>query len=311
MYLRQFIQSVLGLFFLVSSSLALSNTEFTYNVIDGGIEVTGCVDECPSDLVIPKEIDGYVVISIGHSAFAAVAPSPISIAESQLTSVTIPDSVISIGECAFCNSLLTVLDIPANVAYIGSMAFSGNQLTNLVIPDSVITIGGSAFGYNRLSTVIISNSILSLEDSTFEHNQLTSIIIPDSVTNMGIHTFAANPLKSVYFKGNKPEILSPFFDNPIEEIYFCPETIGWPGEPIEGITPQLDENCDNSTIQYSVLDIDQSGSVDALTDCLILLRYFFGLRGDNLTNGAVSLNANRATAQEIEAYIQSLLQWTI
>ena len=311
MLIRQFIQSVLGLVFLVSSSFALSNTEFTYNVIDGGIEVTGCVDECPSDLVIPKEIDGYVVISIGHSAFAPVAPSPISIAESQLTSVTIPDSVISIGECAFCNNLLSVLDIPANVAYIGSMAFSGNQLTNLVIPDSVITISGSAFGYNRLSTVIISNSILSLEDSTFENNQLTSIIIPDSVTNMGIHTFAANPLTSVYFKGNKPEILSPFFDNPIEEIYFCPETIGWPGEPIEGITPQSDENCDNSTIQYSVLDIDQSGSVDALTDCLILLRYFFGLRGDNLTNGAVSLNANRATAQEIETYIQYLLQWTI
>ena len=311
MHSRQFTQYILGLVFIFSSSFALSNTQFTYNVIDGGIEITGCVYECPSDLVIPEEIDDYSVISIGNYAFPAVPPSHISIAENQLTSVTIPDSVISIGDSAFSNSLLSVLHIPANVAYIGPSAFSGNQLTNLIIPDSVNTIGEGAFSWNQLSTVVISNSISSLEDYIFSNNQLTSIIIPDSVTNMGIHTFAENPLTSVYFKGNKPEIISPFFDNPIEEIYFCPETIGWPGEPIKGITPQLDENCDNSTIQYSVLDIDQSGSVDALTDCLILLRYFFGLRGDNLTNGAVSLNANRATAQEIEAYIQSLLQWTI
>ena len=69
MHSRQFTQYILGFLILVSSSFALSNTQFTYNVIDGGIEVTGCVDGCPSDLVIPAEIDGYEVISIIDEAF--------------------------------------------------------------------------------------------------------------------------------------------------------------------------------------------------------------------------------------------------
>ena len=56
MLLRQFAQYILGLVFLVSSSLALSNAEFTYNVIDGGIKLTGCIDECPSDLVILRRL---------------------------------------------------------------------------------------------------------------------------------------------------------------------------------------------------------------------------------------------------------------
>ena len=95
MHLRQ---SILGLFFLVSSSFALSNTEFTYNVIDGGIEVTGCVGSCPSELVIPAEIDGYYVISIGYAAFG-----------NELTSITIASGVSNIDEYALANNKLSTV----------------------------------------------------------------------------------------------------------------------------------------------------------------------------------------------------------
>ena len=55
----------------------------------------------------------------------------------------------------------------------------------------------------------------------------------------------------------------------------------------------------------SVADIDNSGTLDALTDGLILLRYAFGLRGDNLVSGAISSDATRTLATDIEAYIES------
>jgi hypothetical protein len=58
---------------------------------------------------------------------------------------------------------------------------------------------------------------------------------------------------------------------------------------------------------FSVFDIDQNGSFEALTDALILLRYAFGLRGDNLINGAIATDANRTSAEDIEAHIQSHL----
>jgi hypothetical protein len=53
------------------------------------------------------------------------------------------------------------------------------------------------------------------------------------------------------------------------------------------------------------LDIDDNGVVDALTDGLLLLRYFMGIRGDPLVAGALGQNAQRHTADAIAAYIAS------
>ena len=57
----------------------------------------------------------------------------------------------------------------------------------------------------------------------------------------------------------------------------------------------------------SALDIDGDGHVDLLTDGVLIIRYLSGFRGDALINGAVTPNAPRSTAQQIEDYIQSLM----
>ncbi len=53
----------------------------------------------------------------------------------------------------------------------------------------------------------------------------------------------------------------------------------------------------------SELDIDGDGEAGALTDGLLLIRYLFGFSGDALISGAVSENAQRTTAEQIQAYI--------
>jgi hypothetical protein len=60
---------------------------------------------------------------------------------------------------------------------------------------------------------------------------------------------------------------------------------------------------DNMHRAISVADIDGNGSTDALTDGLILLRYLFGLRGENLISGAISSDATRTTQEQIEQYL--------
>ncbi|MEO8132463.1 MAG: hypothetical protein ABI831_00575 [Betaproteobacteria bacterium] len=56
-----------------------------------------------------------------------------------------------------------------------------------------------------------------------------------------------------------------------------------------------------------LLDVDGSGTSDALTDGLMLLRYLFGLRGNPLVNGAIAPGALRTTPEDVETYIRTLM----
>ena len=56
-----------------------------------------------------------------------------------------------------------------------------------------------------------------------------------------------------------------------------------------------------------LLDIDDDKSIDALTDGLLILRYLFGIRGENLSSNALSPSAERTAVSELEEYLQSLI----
>jgi hypothetical protein len=51
------------------------------------------------------------------------------------------------------------------------------------------------------------------------------------------------------------------------------------------------------------LDVDDDGKTTALTDGLLVIRYLFGFSGDSLTASATSPDANRSSAEAIEAYL--------
>lgn len=55
--------------------------------------------------------------------------------------------------------------------------------------------------------------------------------------------------------------------------------------------------------RVAIFDLDGNGSMDALTDGLLLLRYLFGLDGDALTNGVIGSGATRDSSAEISAHI--------
>ena len=66
---------------------------------------------------------------------------------SNLTSVTIPSGVTSIGPWAFTEAGLTSVTIPDGVTTIGYLAFAGCfNLASVPIPASVTNIGVAAFG---------------------------------------------------------------------------------------------------------------------------------------------------------------------
>jgi hypothetical protein len=56
-----------------------------------------------------------------------------------------------------------------------------------------------------------------------------------------------------------------------------------------------------------ILDIDDNGAVDALTDGLMVMRYLLGLTGPSLTTNALGANAQRTDPAAIGAYIDSVM----
>ena len=58
-------------------------------------------------------------------------------------------------------------------------------------------------------------------------------------------------------------------------------------------------------VNLPLLDIDQNGATDALTDGLMVLRAMFGLTGGAVLNNALGANANRATWPAIRAYVNA------
>jgi len=73
-------------------------------------------------------------------------------------------------------------------------------------------------------------------------------------------------------------------------------------ELIDGTNPLDARSCLGC---YSVFDVDADGEVKALSDGLLLIRYFFGFTGDTLVGGAVNNDGERTSAEEIESYLES------
>jgi hypothetical protein len=166
-----------GLIYDVTSPTTLE-VAFQNNATIGSVTI-------PSQVTYNSTV--YLVTKISDSAFSDC---------SGLTSVTIPNSLISIGEYAFMNCVnLAPITIPNSVTSIGQYAF-GNcfALTSITIPNSVTSIADYVFFGSGLTSVTIPNSVTSIGESAFGScNSLQTITIPNSVSFFGTGAFANCP----------------------------------------------------------------------------------------------------------------------
>jgi hypothetical protein len=171
----------------------------------------------------------FTVTAIGEGAFSQ---------EGELTSITLPNTITSIGDWAFAGSemdnyppKITTITIPNSVTTIGERAFAYNyHLTSVTIPNSVTTIGESAFWRcSGLKTVSLGTGLTSISDYAFGDCALTSVTIPNNVETIGHGAFRDNLLTTVTIPNNVTTIDDyAFYNCPLTTLYlgFRVQSIG-------------------------------------------------------------------------------------
>lgn len=148
--------------------------------------------------------------------------------------VTIVDGSIEVPDNEFQDRIeVKSVTIPDSVASIGSNAFTGIGLTEVVIPDSVVSIGSNAFNGIGLTEVVIPNSVVSIGSGAFFRNDLNEVVLPPQ--------FKEVPLTSAFDLGvefSYADAVDPTPEpepEPESELELEPEPEATPGElTVEG-----------------------------------------------------------------------------
>lgn len=188
---------LVAIFALVVSpaALAIDDTAggvLTFSLSGSDAIIDGCIIACVGPIDIPDTVtDGggtgltYTVTQIASTAFLGQS----------LTSVTFSGTHLeSIGIDAFAFNNLTTVTLPAGLVTIGDLAFESNPgLTSVTLPASLTTIGLGAFYATALTSITIPENVTTIGGSAFRLAALTSVTFLGDRPTIGLDAFVFNP----------------------------------------------------------------------------------------------------------------------
>ncbi|MEI6754419.1 MAG: leucine-rich repeat protein [Paludibacter sp.] len=186
---------------LSPTTLTVIAGDYKGDIIDG---------QYSGNITIPSTLDYYdshfTVVAIDKEAFNWSL---------NIKNITLPESIISIGENAFHFSSLKSINIPNSVKTIAKDAFyQCIHLTSITLPESVTTLGDEAFIYcGALATVNLPKNLTSIGIGVFCYcSSLTTITIPESVTTIKDNAFNNSGIKSLKLPSGLTSIGSQAFE---------------------------------------------------------------------------------------------------
>ncbi len=198
--------------------------EIAYRANDNNSSVICCNEKKLDNIIIQSEIDykgkTLPVTEIEENAFSGCSMKSITVPDtvasigngafsgSGLTSITIPDSVTSIGDnlCSDCTALKDVL-LGSGLSAVGKNMFGGcTALTAVTLPDNITSIDHSAFSScTGLKKMIIPGDVASIGAYAFyDCSALESITLPNVLTSVGFGAFyGCTSLTKAYYLGDE------------------------------------------------------------------------------------------------------------
>lgn len=177
--------------------------DFTYTVDENGfVEITGYTNDTATSVVIPDEIEGKKVVSIGKSAFEK---------HPALEKLTISDNVESIGQRAFykCFSL-NYIQLGRNVKNIDKYAFSLCEENGIF----------ASYDEKQINKLIIPENLQNMHQNAFFYANVEELIIPDYVTDINQQLLAFTVGKISLDENNQNFVLQDdaLYDRDITEL---------------------------------------------------------------------------------------------
>lgn len=165
-------------------------SEFVYGSNGSEIRINGFVGDS-TEIVIPQSIDGVPVTMIGEKAFA----------ETNITSVYIPEGVNHIGKQAFydCEKLHTV-SIPSTMTWLPIECFMACRRLHTVIGlDHILQFGTNCFEYCRaLKIELVFDRDVELYWGAFSNTGITGVKFLSGKAKVEYCVFSDSDIKYCY-----------------------------------------------------------------------------------------------------------------
>jgi hypothetical protein len=152
--------------------------KLTINVPDGPAIAT--------DLFIPEELAAHctslqTVTFTGHTENLSSIKTAAFRGTTMLKEISLPDSIRTIEQCAFCNSGIKNIHLPEDLRQIGNGAFASSGIKSIVVPDRVTKLGRGAFSRcYELTDVTLPESITTIPRYAFiDCGKLKTVNIPN------------------------------------------------------------------------------------------------------------------------------------
>lgn len=193
--------------------------DFLYEVKgNGSATITGYTGE-QADIILPATIDGYTITAIGDEAFACEEKA------GEAITITIPETVTSIGEKAFWNRNVQMINLPDKLETIGYGAFVGCNACKfrmsanhprfsviddalydkakreliwtadlsgrtLSVPEGILSIGDYACYDSHIEgNLVLPQTLERIGDHAFQNSVISELSIPASVSSIGTGAF--------------------------------------------------------------------------------------------------------------------------
>ncbi len=172
-------------------------------------------------VIIPNEIDGQPVISIGEKAFMN---APIS-------EVVLPKSLKAILGKAFqgCSNIKHI-DLPDTIEYLGSYCFADSGIVDLVLPSSLTEVPSFCCdSCKQLKKVSFGTRVTTIEHSAFNGClEIREISLPETLLNVQSYSFEGTSISTMIFPSNVKQVSNGTFGynyNDVVCVFLGKETV--------------------------------------------------------------------------------------